>query len=259
MIPIEHMGAATMPKKSLTTHHTLKLVAIALMTADHIGTFLYPDALWLRVVGRFSFPLFLFLVGHAPAHSPQRELLLWGLVLAASAPFLGVAFFPLNILVTIYLCQWLLVKIEQHDWLMRYPLTLLVGSVLFSFPLYLFLEYSSVALLLVLMGYAVRRRMIYTWRGYAIIGLILLTYVPLTFIAFDFSLSQQCCVALGTVCMLAYLSRFTYRLVKLPQVWSTRAMLFLARHSMEYYVLHRLALQALGVLLGVLTVKLRWL
>lgn len=41
---------------------TLKIVAIAAMTADHVGALLYPEALWLRVIGRLAMPIIAFLL-----------------------------------------------------------------------------------------------------------------------------------------------------------------------------------------------------
>jgi hypothetical protein len=41
---------------------TLKLIAITAMAVDHIGALIYPEALWLRVVGRFAMPIIAFLL-----------------------------------------------------------------------------------------------------------------------------------------------------------------------------------------------------
>lgn len=40
----------------------LKLLAVVLMVIDHIGYFLMPSNLILRIIGRLSFPLFAFLI-----------------------------------------------------------------------------------------------------------------------------------------------------------------------------------------------------
>jgi hypothetical protein len=40
----------------------LKITAIATMVVDHVGRILYPDLLFLQVVGRIAFPLFAYLV-----------------------------------------------------------------------------------------------------------------------------------------------------------------------------------------------------
>lgn len=40
----------------------IKLIAVILMVIDHVGYFLFPDILILRIIGRLSFPLFAFLI-----------------------------------------------------------------------------------------------------------------------------------------------------------------------------------------------------
>lgn len=48
---------------------TLKIVAIVAMTVDHVGALLYPDALWLRVVGRLTMPIIAFLLVEGYHHT----------------------------------------------------------------------------------------------------------------------------------------------------------------------------------------------
>ena len=40
----------------------LKLLAILTMLLDHIGVILFPNILWLRLIGRLAFPLFAFFI-----------------------------------------------------------------------------------------------------------------------------------------------------------------------------------------------------
>ncbi len=40
----------------------LKWIAIVTMTIDHIGAILYPELVFLRIIGRLSFPLFCYLI-----------------------------------------------------------------------------------------------------------------------------------------------------------------------------------------------------
>lgn len=56
-----------------TSYH-LKLLAAGLMLVDHIGVIFYPEAAWLRIVGRFSFPLFVWLLVQGEAHTRN----IWG-------------------------------------------------------------------------------------------------------------------------------------------------------------------------------------
>ena len=38
----------------------LKMIAILTMTIDHMGFILFPQALWMRGIGRLAFPIFCF-------------------------------------------------------------------------------------------------------------------------------------------------------------------------------------------------------
>ena len=39
----------------LLTKNQLKILAMVCMTIDHIGAMLFPQAVWLRVIGRLAF------------------------------------------------------------------------------------------------------------------------------------------------------------------------------------------------------------
>ena len=40
--------------------NTIKWIGILTMTIDHIGYYLFPSVLWLRIIGRIAFPCFLY-------------------------------------------------------------------------------------------------------------------------------------------------------------------------------------------------------
>ncbi len=57
-----------MTEKGLTGNQ-LKLIAMITMTMDHMGLILFPNALWLRIVGRLAMPLYAFCIGEGCLHS----------------------------------------------------------------------------------------------------------------------------------------------------------------------------------------------
>ena len=101
------MDKPTAPlERSLTNYH-LKLLAALLMTIDHIGAVLLPEVESLRVIGRLSFPLFVWLLVQGEAHTRNFSryawrLFLWGCI---SQYFYWLAFRSdqLNILFTLLL------------------------------------------------------------------------------------------------------------------------------------------------------------
>ena len=56
--------------------NTLKLIGVISMTLDHIGYFLFPGAVWLRIAGRIAFPIFAYFIAEGCRHTrrPARYL-----------------------------------------------------------------------------------------------------------------------------------------------------------------------------------------
>lgn len=77
----------------LTSYH-LKLLAAGLMLVDHIGVVFFPEASWLRVIGRLSFPLFVWLLVQGEAHTKNvwRYGLRLGLLGLISQPIYQLTF-----------------------------------------------------------------------------------------------------------------------------------------------------------------------
>lgn len=51
----------------------LKLVAMVSMVADHVGDAFFPQATWLRVIGRLAMPIFSFCIAEGYAHTRDRR------------------------------------------------------------------------------------------------------------------------------------------------------------------------------------------
>lgn len=48
---------------------TLKIFAMVIMLIDHTGAVLFPEIIWMRIVGRLSFPIFAFFVAEGYTHT----------------------------------------------------------------------------------------------------------------------------------------------------------------------------------------------
>lgn len=69
---------------------TLKIIALILMTIDHIGSMLFPDVMWLGYIGRLSAPIFIFCVTEAMKHTHNQKkylIKLFGFSLIATSLF----------------------------------------------------------------------------------------------------------------------------------------------------------------------------
>ena len=69
---------------------SLKLIAMISMVFDHVGDMFFPDALWMRMIGRLAMPLFSFCIAEGYAHTgnKQRYLLRMGVfALISEIPF----------------------------------------------------------------------------------------------------------------------------------------------------------------------------
>ena len=54
----------------------LKWIAVLTMVIDHVGAILFPDQIWMRVIGRVAFPIFCFLIveGFFHTHDVRRYM-----------------------------------------------------------------------------------------------------------------------------------------------------------------------------------------
>ena len=44
------------------TGNQLKIIAMIAMTFDHVGVQLFPQVLWLRLIGRLAMPIYAFMI-----------------------------------------------------------------------------------------------------------------------------------------------------------------------------------------------------
>lgn len=98
--------------------NALKIIALVTMTIDHIGFILFPEIVWLRIIGRIAFPLYAYLIAEGCKYTKNKLkyfllIFLLGCFCQIFSYFFG-GQTKLNILVTfsfsiaiIYVIQWL--------------------------------------------------------------------------------------------------------------------------------------------------------
>ncbi|MBE7023049.1 MAG: hypothetical protein E7412_01120 [Ruminococcaceae bacterium] len=60
-------------KEGFLSGSQLKLVALVAMTVDHIGYYLFPDADFLRIIGRLAFPIFAYMIAEGCRYTRNRK------------------------------------------------------------------------------------------------------------------------------------------------------------------------------------------
>jgi len=113
----------------------LKVIAIVTMTIDHIYAILYPDVLFLHIIGRLSFPLFAYLIalGIESTKKPKKYMMtLLSFALISQFPyFLAFEIQPferLNILLSLFLGALTIYFFNKRSLLTLVPILL---SILF--------------------------------------------------------------------------------------------------------------------------------
>ena len=64
-------------KYEILNANALKIIALISMVIDHIGVMLFPNALWLRCLGRISLPIFAYMIAEGCHHTrnPKKYFL----------------------------------------------------------------------------------------------------------------------------------------------------------------------------------------
>ena len=99
----------------LLTKNQLKILAMVCMTIDHIGAAFFPQAVWLRVIGRLAFPLFSYCIAEGCRYT-RNKARYFGSVFACGAVCV-IAFLPFggfcgNALITLSMSILLLYGME---------------------------------------------------------------------------------------------------------------------------------------------------
>lgn len=60
------------PKKIGLSNNQLKIIAMIAMLIDHIGAYLFPEVMILRIIGRLAFPIFVFMIAEGCFYTKNR-------------------------------------------------------------------------------------------------------------------------------------------------------------------------------------------
>lgn len=245
----------TLPR-TLTAYDLLKALAVVLMVVDHIGYFFFPAEMWFRIVGRFSVPIWLFLIGHAQTRKVPKSFWIWGALAWFSALMAGEYVFPVTIVATLIAARltidWIMARALQS----REALAGMFFILLFlGVPTLIFLEYGTLVFPFAMLGFMVAHKK-----------------------RFDIPLSVMAVFALASACGYALVQAMLMPSLTAPQFWTMvggtaalsgallafRSVVFLApvpatlrwpvqflgRRTLEFYVAHLIAFRALAMVLA---------
>jgi hypothetical protein len=115
----------------------LKILAIITMVVDHVGLLFFPQVIWLRIIGRLSFPLFGYLLvkGINTTRNPLHYGLRLGFFAIISQFFYTLAFpneVSLNIFFTLLITLLIIFCIKKNNletyWKAFYVILLLITT-----------------------------------------------------------------------------------------------------------------------------------
>lgn len=151
---------------------TLKLIGLITMVVDHIGAIFFPEMIWLRMIGRLSFPIFAYALteGFCHTHDIRKYILRVAILAVLSEVPFDLAFYgePIyfgrqNVLFTFCLGLMMLYLFLMAQNILTKVL-IVVGMFLLSEAL--FVDYSSMGLAMILAFYCLRDK---KWQKLAVV------------------------------------------------------------------------------------------
>ena len=175
--------------------NVLKIIAVISMLIDHIGAYIFPDAYWLRCIGRLAFPIFAFFIAEGMRYTRSRKryvltLLAFAIISQIPYGFLR-EFYYLNILFTFLIAIFAIFLIENYkkNETLYMIYLLLLGSVLLFVEFLNIIDYGIFGVLLILVFYFVKDKKLSLCLG--AVCLVLLTLKMMLFAGFTLRSTVQ--------------------------------------------------------------------
>lgn len=221
----------------------LKVLAVLTMIVDHVGYYLFPTVLELRLIGRLAFPIFLFLVGFSWSYRRRRDIFLYG-ILIWSISFWFTSFYEnpqyeLNILLGISWARALLHWIEKTpNKYLPYILCILLATI---HPwLVERIDYGSLPFFFTLWWRLAREKSQYFWYGSIFLVRLFIQNIQIFdfwFKSWNYKSISLLFLAYGTLLLLfATLKKANTPLI--GNHYQNEIILFISKNALLIYALH---------------------
>lgn len=232
----------------LTTYDLLKTFALLLMVIDHMGVFIFPSWEGLRIVGRWSLPIWGFLIGYSRSQRFDRWLIIGAVFLVVVDMVIKSPVFPLNILWTLLFCRlWCLFLWHQElDW-QRVAMVVILS--ICCYPITMpFFEYGTLAMLFAILGVIARAKPQAHMMIGIISGIAAIFYGVMQQFAFQFDLIGAIIMIIGCMSVTLGLLFFQGKSLNYPDtLWWVRILQWTGRHTLAFYIVHWLILLTIHV------------
>ncbi len=236
----------------ITSYDLYKTFALITMLIDHVGSYLLQDILLFKALGRWSFPVWLFLIGFSDKREISKQLWVGMILVTLSYVVFHKDLWPLNILATIIFARLALPLITRKFFYTLLGLVLLIAvAICFLLPTYRFFEYGITGLLFAFWGHIRRHQRIEKWLEYMYAVVIYFLYATIQAIVYPFSPSEQQIVLLGIIAVMWGLYHFKPIVFEnTKNYWFFSSFLrFSGRYTLEIYVVHVIIFTAISAYL----------
>jgi hypothetical protein len=235
----------------------LKILAIITMIIDHIGYFLYPQYIELRIIWRTAFPLFFLLIGRNQSYNIWLSLIICAIAIQCSLRWANlVKWFnlrELNILpaaIIVKRSMWFLHTYIQRNEKMKLMMlmsALLISTLSVAFTKWV-VEYGSMIFWMAIMGY-VMRSYYKSWHIIITASLISLIGLYQANNLFPFTYTQRFRVCWEWI--IWYIWVYLMSIQNYPLLWGkirNTCILTISKNAVWIYVVHFLVLLAMVVM-----------
>ncbi len=228
----------------ITSYDVVKTFALITMIIDHLGGFIWQDILIFKAVGRWSFPVWLFLIGYSNKRQIPVRLWVATALITTSYWVFHHDFLPLNIFATIIATRLLLPLITRP--LFYNPIILAITffvSLAAVLPSYNYVEYGITGLLFGFWGHLRRTLPCPQWLQHGYAFALFFIHSGIQMIIYPFSVLQQQLVLFGimmAMLMMHYFNPKTYQNTKNIPILSP-FFRFCGRYTLEIYTVHIIA------------------